>query len=125
MEYEFIHDPTNGNAKAKFSLEHEVFGPWLEIEVGQSLPKIKELLKVINDAEANFSQNATITGLEYSVVITNHDVTVKANVCMNGEEALPEALMQDSLHLDSQAEGSCGIEDFRDLLLSWSTFNKY
>ena len=34
MEYEFINDPTTRYAKAKFSFEHEVFGPWLEVEVG-------------------------------------------------------------------------------------------
>jgi len=32
MEYEFTHDATTGQAKARFSLEHEVVGPWLEVE---------------------------------------------------------------------------------------------
>ena len=51
MEYQFIDDPITGAAMAKFSLEHEVIGPWLEVEVGTSAEKLQQLLLAISDIE--------------------------------------------------------------------------
>lgn len=125
MEYEFLHDSTSGGAKAKFSLEHEVFGPWLEVEVGNQPHKITQLLEIISQVSQVNSQETTVTGHEYSVIITSQDVTIKANVCLNGAEVMPDSLADDELNFDSQSEGQCGVEDFRELLLSWASFNKH
>lgn len=125
MEYEFIFDPISGGAKAKFSLEHEVFGPWLEVEVGNQPEKITELLNIISTVSNDSSQETTITGHEYSVIITNSDITIKANMAMNGAEVIPDSLVDDELNFDTHSEGQCGVEDFRELLLSWSAFNRH
>ncbi len=42
MEYQFIDDPLTGSAIAKFSLDHEVIGPWLEVEVGTDTDKLSK-----------------------------------------------------------------------------------
>ena len=52
MEYQFIDDPLTGSAIAKFSLDHEVIGPWLEVEVGTDTEKLKQLLSAMADIEA-------------------------------------------------------------------------
>lgn len=124
MEYEFIYDPMSDGAKAKFSFEHEAFGPWLEVEVGNQSDKITELLNVISTVSDDHSQEVIITGHEYSAIITDSDVTIKPNAAMNNGEFIPDSLVDDELNFDAQGEGQCGIDDFRELLLSWAKFNK-
>ena len=51
MEYQFIDDPITGAAIAKFSLEHEVIGPWLEVEVGTDPTKLTQLLSAMTEIE--------------------------------------------------------------------------
>lgn len=124
MEYEFIYDPMSDRAKAKFSFEHEVFGPWIEVEVGNQSEKVTELLNVISAVSRDHSQEVIISGHEYSAIVTHSDVTIKPNAAMNNSELIPENLVDDELNFDAQGEGQCGIEDFRELLLSWAQFNK-
>lgn len=123
MEYEFLQDATTGNTKAKFSLDHEIFGPWLEIEVGSELSKVTQLLQSLSDVCADHTKQAIITGHEYSILMNHTDVIVKANMSMNGEEHLPIELMGDDLSFEYLEEGQCSLEEFRELLLSWSAFN--
>ena len=80
MEYEFINDPTTRYAKAKFSLEHEVFGPWLEVEVGNSLEKLTALLSAIDKADNLSAHEQEIVGSEYTVRILEKDVS--RNECL-------------------------------------------
>lgn len=122
MEYEFSHDPINGSARAKFSVEHSIFGPWLEVEVGKETEKVTKLLQVMSDVGDN-SKQVTITGKEYSISLSSEDVVVRTNMMMNGADHMPEALESDQLDFENQ-EGQCGLEDFRELLLSWTSFNK-
>lgn len=122
MEYQFINDPITGVAIAKFSLEHEVIGPWLEVEIGDSTTKLTELLSAMADVDRNKKTEVMITGSEYSVVLTRGDVTVQTNASMNGVETLPEGLREDNIDYDQLDSSSCGSDDFRALLLSWAKF---
>lgn len=123
MEYQFINDPLTGAAIAKFSLDHEVIGPWLEVEVGNDPEKLAELLSAMAEIEAEKKSEITVTGSEYSVVFNRGDVTVQTNASMDGFEILPEALLEENIDFDQQDSSSCGQEDFRELLLSWAKFN--
>ena len=125
MEYEFINDPTTRYAKAKFSLEHEVFGPWLEVEVGNSLEKLTALLSAIDKADNLSAHDQEIVGSEYTVRILEKDVSIAANASLNGFEVIPEALSADDIEFDDQESASCGLEDFRELLLSWARFTTH
>ncbi|SEL82049.1 hypothetical protein SAMN05216262_1246 [Colwellia chukchiensis] len=126
MEYQFIDDPITGVASAKFSLEHEVIGPWLEVEVGTNAEKLAQLLTALADIEQEKQSEIMITGSEYSVIFNRGDVTVQTNASMNGVEVLPEALLEDDIDFDQQDSSTCGREDFRELLLSWAKFvNKH
>ncbi len=122
MEYEFMHDPITGNAKAKFSLEHEVIGPWLEVEVGQSTEKMTALLMAISTVDSGKQTELMITGHEYSIYLSRSDVTVQTNASMNGAETLPEHLLAEHIDFDQNDVSNCGIDDFRQLLLSWARF---
>lgn len=125
MEYEFINDPITRYAKAKFSLEHEVFGPWLEVEVGNNPQKLTSLLTVIDKADNYCAQELEIVGSEYTLRIIEKDVSIAANASLNGFEELPEALSADDIEFDEQESASCGLEDFRTLLLSWARFTTH
>ena len=127
MEYEFVHDAITGEARALFSLEHEVMGPWMEVELGNDVTKLTELLTAIDNIETGHSQEILITGSEYSITLTREDISVQTNVSMNGSldehgEGLPEMLTDDHIHLDQNEEAGCGLDDFRALLLSWGQF---
>jgi uncharacterized protein YacL (UPF0231 family) len=122
MEYEFIHDAITGEAKARFSLEHEVVGPWIEVELGHDSAKLAELLTAIDNVEKGYKSEVVITGHEYSVAISQGDVEIHSNGSLNDEEPLSEMLTVDHIHYDDNESAACGIEDFRTLLLSWSRF---
>ncbi len=124
MEYEFIQDPITGSAKAKFSMEHEVIGPWLEVEVGQNTEKLTELLTAISNHHTRKSSELLVTGHEYSAVFSEDDVTIQTNASLNGVQSLPDTLTEDGLDFDQNNIASCGIEDFKELLHSWAIFIK-
>lgn len=127
MEYEFVHDAITGEARALFSLEHEVIGPWMEVELGNNIDKLTELLTAIDNVETGQSTEVLITGSEYSVTVSRDDISIQTNVSMNGSlngsgEGLPEMLTDEHIHLDQNEMAGCGLDDFRALLLSWGKF---
>lgn len=122
MEYEFIHDAITGDAKARFSLEHEVVGPWIEVELGHDATKLTQLLTAIDNVEKGHEAEIMITGHEYTVAISKTDVEIQTNASLNGAEELSEMLTTDHIHFDQSESAACGIDDFRDMLLSWSRF---
>tara|TARA_R110001583_G_C5661477_1_gene409682 strand:- start:88 stop:474 length:387 start_codon:yes stop_codon:yes gene_type:complete len=126
MEYEFIHDAITGEAKARFSLEHEVVGPWIEVELGHDSAKLAQLLTAIDNVEKGHQSEVVITGYEYSVAISRGDVEIHSNASLNdNDEPLSEMLTVDHIHYDDNESAACGIEDFRTLLLSWSRFTNH
>jgi len=122
MEYEFIHDAITGDAKARFSLEHEVVGPWLEVELGHSSEKLKQVLIAIDNVEKGHQSEVIITGHEYSIAISDGDVEIQTNASFSDDEPLSEMLTTDHIHYDQSESAGCGIDDFRTLLLSWAKF---
>lgn len=124
MEYEFRHDTITGNATANFSYEHQGMGPWLEVEIGQNSQKLMQLLLAIEQIISREQQEIVITGQEYSVTISLSDVVVNANASLNEMNSVPEQLTSDELNFDENCTASCGIDDFRELLLSWADFIK-
>lgn len=122
MEYEFVHDATTGNAKARFSLEHEVIGPWIEVELGRDTDKLIKLLTTIDTVEKGSQHEVLITGHEYSLLINKRDVEIYANASANMEDLLPDMLTSEHIHFDENESAACGLDDFRTLLLSWAEF---
>ena len=122
MEYEFRNDPITGQAKALFSFEQEMLGPWLEIEVASNEKVLSALLLAISQIEQGEKQEITITGKEYSITLSSEDVTVQPNTMMNGQDNLPDSLLSDDLDFDQHVISQCGLDDFRQVLLSWAKF---
>ena len=124
MEYEFIHDAVTGIAQAKFSFEHQVIGPWLEVEVGGDVNKLTHVLKAMNDVKSGKCQDMRLVGCEYSLLISADDIHIHPNALVNGQHSLPEHLVDDELNIEHVAGSYCGSDDFRELLLSWAKFNR-
>jgi len=122
MEYEFIHDVITGRAKARFSLEHELIGPWIEVELGDDRAKLTQLLTAIDHVENGVKNEVVITGHEYTVMISLSDVEIHTNASLNDDDILPDMLTTEHIHFDENDGAACGIDDFRQLLLSWSKF---
>lgn len=127
MEYEFVHDATTGEARAIFSLEHEVIGPWMEVELGNDVNKLTELLTAIDTVTSQPAKEITITGSEYSITLNADDIAIQTNASMNGTlnddaESLPDMLTDEHINLDQNELAGCGVEDFRAMLLSWGRF---
>jgi len=122
MEYEFIHDAVTGEARAQFSLEHQVIGPWIETEVGHSSDKLAQLLTAIDEVEKGNKSEVLITGHEYSIAIHQDDISIQTNASFNGVDPLPEMLTSEHINVDQYEIAGCGIDDFRQLLLSWAKF---
>jgi len=125
MEYQYANDPITGHAKATFSLEHEILGPWLEVEVGNDNERLSNLLVAIDDVEHMRETEVVIIGCEYTANISREDVVIQANTSLNGAESpIPEELMDDVDNIDAGFAASCGTDDFRQILLSWAKFIK-
>lgn len=122
MEYEFIHDAITGEAKARFSLEHEVVGPWMEVELGNDSSKLTELLTAIDQVDKGQQSEIVISGHEYSVEISQDDVAIQTNASLNGAEPLAEMLTSEHINVDQNESAACGLDDFRTMLLSWAKF---
>lgn len=127
MEYQYQLDPSTGTARAIFSLEHEIFGPWLEVEIGSDIDKFTQVLTALDQVIHGKSNEKLIVGSEYTLIIDQEDVSIQPNVNLNGglngKEGIPEALSEQGLMLGDDVS-SCGLEDFRELIVSWSHFIK-
>ncbi|MFD2167865.1 YacL family protein [Thalassotalea euphylliae] len=122
MEYEFRHDPASGQAKAVFSFEQQMIGPWLEVEVGHNSEMLSAMLLAIDKVESEHQHEIMVTGKEYSVTLTKNDAYIQPNTHLNGSDDLPEALAIQELHIDENCISACGLDDFRQILLSWAKF---
>ena len=124
MEYEFLNDPISGSAKAKVSSEHEVFGSWLELEIGRDTNKLTELLTAISHVDSGKEHEITIIGHEYNVNISAEDIVVKNNQLLadNDELQTDAEDAEEFENYDFNSLSACGLEDFRALILSWAKF---
>lgn len=124
MEYEFINDSLTGLSTARFSMEHEIMGPWLEVEIGKSTPKLTQLLETIADTKTREQQDVFITGKEYTLIFSHDSVQVLSNSSFKDDADELSNELEEGLMTDHDSSAECGIEDFKILLMQWSTFIK-
>lgn len=124
MEYEFINDSLTGLSTARFSMEHEIMGPWLEVEIGKNLAKITTLLEAVADNKAREQQDILITGAEYTLILSQDSVHILSNSSFNDDTEELNNELEEGLMTDYDSSAECGIEDFQELLIKWSNFIK-
>ncbi|GLX83319.1 YacL family protein [Thalassotalea eurytherma] len=121
MEYQFSHDTTSGNLRARFNLEHQVFGQWLETEVGRDATQLAKINKLIDGINQAKQHELRMTGHQYTLVLSEHDAMIALNASIEGEE-LEESLSEQALDFDENESASCGLDDFQSLMHAWANF---
>ena len=118
MDYEFSCDECQ-QPVARFSLGHEALGRWFSEELCSSQHRIEELLGIIQQFEVSRCGNHQILGPEFQLVINHDQVEVIAlALSFDPDEELPE----DTSLYNDESYAECGLQDFKQALLSWQAF---
>ena len=120
MEYTFKTNFITQQPQANFSFGHELFGPWLEQEVGKDLVKLQSIFDLIDNLQLANDEH-TLIGKEYSLLINEGEVEVFANN-NNIDEEVPLNIADDVDDFEQASSALCGLEDFVEMLESWQDF---
>ena len=64
-----------------------------------------------------------ISGVEFSAEISKDDVVILNNASLNGADTeILDELTEQFDNFDQYKESACGLDDFKSLLMSWSSF---
>ncbi|MEQ5112772.1 YacL family protein [Providencia vermicola] len=116
MDYQFFQDIT-GAISAKFSMDHEAIGYWLNEEVKNDLSlldTIEENYEKIKGSENQWE----LIGHEYTLLLDDEEVMIKANQLSFETEGLEEGLS----YYDNESVAFCGIDDFLLMLKDYRVF---
>lgn len=119
MEFEFRKDFISEQATVKLSMGHEAFATWLEQE-GQEIEWIDDLLANILLLQQRVVSDFKLQGSEFSLLINQNEAQVINHSLMNNQDEID--LEGDLVFYDLEIQASCGLEDFLNLIESWSEF---
>jgi len=117
MDYELRRD-IYGRFKAEFSMGHEALGLWLSDELATDQKQLALLLDKIDALEKQQCWEYRLPGREFSLTMTREGVEVRAALLDDLADEAPDELN----HYDEESQASCGLVDFRQLLVSWCAF---
>lgn len=118
VDYQFSYDEQIRPA-AKFSLGHEALGRWFSEELCDNRQAIEELLAVVTRLEHKRIGRHQLVGAEFQLRINPDEVEVIAlSLNLDVDEALPE----DTHLYNEESYAECGLQDFKQVLLSWQAF---
>lgn len=118
MDYEFSYDETN-QPIARFSLGHEAVGRWFTEELGSDQQAITKLLETVRHAEQNRLNRLHVQGSEFQLRIEQNEVEV---VALAFDIDVDEPIPEDTSLYDAESYAECGLQDFKQALLSWQMF---
>lgn len=119
MDYEFRHD-LYGRYQARFSMGHEALGLWLTEELAANHELTDSLLDKIEHLKNNQCREYHQNGKEFTLHMSREGVEIHSMLLDNTFDEAPEELS----FYDQESYASCGLDDFRQLLLAWQTFIK-
>lgn len=118
MDYQFTRNQ-NAQPIATFGMGAETLARWLSDELAGDQKKIKDLLQVIEKLENKDMTEFRLQGVEYDLQLNHHEIEVLAHeLSLSAPEELPEGT---ELY-DQESISGCGLEDFKQVLLSWQKF---
>ncbi len=118
MDFEFTYDEYR-QPVARFSLGHEALGRWFSQELCSSRRRIEDLLDIIQQFEINRCGNHQILGSEFQLVVNHDEIEVIALALdFDPDGELPE----DTSLYNEESYAECGLQDFKQALLSWQAF---
>ncbi len=116
MDYTFFQDIT-GQISAKFSMDHEAVGYWLNEEVKCDLTLIDAINAAYDEIKGSENQREFI-GHEYTLLIDDEEIMIKANQMVFETDDLEEGLS----YYDNESVAFCGIDDFQNMLKDYCAF---
>ena len=125
LEFEFRKDMT-GELRASFSMGHEAMAAWLQEEVGRRVTVLPELYTAIARLQARELWEYTLEGEEYSLKLSRSEAQAYNSridfnsACDEGFDSLGE----DMDFYDEESRASCGLDDFKAMLVEWEQFIK-
>lgn len=118
MNYQFIRNLT-GQPEALFEMGNEAFSRWFSEELGQNQLRLSTLFDAINKLEQRQIKQFVLPGNEFCLSMDQEEVELRANLLeIDGPDELPEGT---ELY-DQESMAGCGLEDFKQVLYSWSDF---
>lgn len=118
MDYQFIRND-RAEPAAIFEMGAETLGLWFSEELGRDRQKIHHLLDVIQQLEHKNIEQYALQGREFNMDLTRDEIEVYAAITRDeGEIDIPE----DTELYDQESTCGCGLEDFKEVLLSWQEF---
>lgn len=119
MEFDFKKDYFSEKATVKLSMGHEAFATWLEQE-GQKKDWVNELLVKIEALQKRELTEYKLAGSEFDLYLNIEEARVVNHSLHDSQSELED---DNDLHFyDQEIEAECGLEDFLNLISSWSEF---
>lgn len=116
MDYQFSHTIT-GQIHAKFSMGHEAIGYWLNEEVNGDLALIRQIETNAQQLQQT-EKEWLLTGHEYSLVMTEQEVLIRANQL----DFSNDEMVEDFQYYDEESIAVCGLTDFLIMLTQYKQF---
>lgn len=117
MEYEFSQDML-GSPVARFSMDHEAFGFWLEDELVGQAARLTQLLAEVGALQQGRGWAFELAGREYRLLLDRDEATVAANALFQEDDWQDEEM---ALSDEGQRAG-CGLDDFAAMLADWQRY---
>jgi uncharacterized protein len=115
MEFSFEH-MSDGTLLAECNDEHQAFAHWLNQEIRQQPARLKPIMQAIAAIKTGQQKQYVYEGHYYQINLDREDVIIKPREW----DELPDDEDMQNLHLDEDNQAACGLEDFEELLISWS-----
>ena len=119
MDYEFRCN-LYGRFEAVFSMGHEALGLWVSEELGADQVMISTLLNKVDELQNKQCWEHQQTGREFTLTMNPDGIEVRAALLDDVGDEAPDELS----HYDQESQASCGLDDFRQLLVSWREFTR-
>ncbi|GGY57822.1 hypothetical protein GCM10011297_33290 [Bacterioplanes sanyensis] len=120
MDYRFFYNERQLPC-ARLSMDHEAFGFWLSDDLGDDLHTLAMLLEKIDALLHGELQEFDWHGHDFLLKLSREDADVIAHELLQ-EHSLEELNDEDMDFYDAESRASCGLEDFKDLLIEWRDF---
>ncbi|MCL6270117.1 YacL family protein [Sansalvadorimonas sp. 2012CJ34-2] len=125
MEFEFRRDVT-GELQASFSMGHEAIAAWLLEEVGKRKAVLPELHKAIEKLQNRELWEYSREGVEYSLKLNRSEAEVyNSRIDFENADDEFDGLGEEIDFYDDESRSSCGLDDFKSMLLEWEQFVRH
>ena len=106
---------------ARLSMDHEAFGFWLSGDLGDNQTVLASLLETVDALLDGSLQEYEWRGHDFMLRLTGDEADVIAHELLQ-QHPLDELNEDDMDFYDAESRASCGLDDFKDLLIEWRDF---